>query len=82
MFMTIVRLWRIFHRAFMKKNSRYYLPSHITLSICIPHETRDYVKGKINIGHCRGHNCVILIFIFEEFYEDHRRLLSENYYFR
>ena len=79
--MTIVHLWRIFHTAFMKKNSRYYLPSHITLNNCIPHETRDYVRGKINIGHRRGHNCIIL-FIFEEFYEEHRRLLSENYYFR
>ena len=48
----------------------------------IPHEKRDYVRGTIKIGHWRGHGCSILIFIFEGFYEDHSRLLSENYYFR
>ena len=48
----------------------------------IPHEKRDYVRGTIKIGHWRGHDCIILIFIFEGFYEDHSRLLSENYYFR
>ena len=66
----------------MKKKSRYSLPSHITLSNCIPHEKTKYVWGTINIGHCRGHHCIVLIFIFERFYEDHSRLLSENYYFR
>ena len=75
MFMTIARLWKIFHRAFMKKRSRYFLPSHIALNNCILHEKRDYVRGTISIGHCRGHDSITLIFIFEGFYEDHSRLL-------
>ena len=66
----------------MKKKSRCSLPSQITLNNWIPHEKRDYVRGTTKIGHWRGHDCIILIFIFEGFYEDHSRLLSENYYFR
>ena len=43
---------------------------------------KDYLRGTISIGHCRGHDCIILIFDFDGFYENHRRLLSKNYYFR
>ena len=69
-------------RGFMKKKSRYSIPSHITLNNQIPLEKSDYLKRTIHICHCRGHDCIILIFIFEGFYENHRRLLSKNYYFR
>ena len=34
------RLRRMFCKAFMKKKSRYSLPSHITLNNCIPHEKK------------------------------------------
>ena len=77
MFIMKARLRRMFCKAFMKKKSRYSLPSHITLNNCIPHEKNIYiyVRGTINIGHCRGHHCIVLIFISERFYEDHSRLL-------
>ena len=65
----------------MKIKSRYSIPSHITLNNQILLEKRDYLKGTIYIGHCRGHDCIIL-FVFEGFYDNHRRLLSKNYYFR
>ena len=48
----------------------------------MPIEKRSQLKGTIIISHCRGHDCIILIFCFEGFYDNHRRLLSKNYYFR
>ena len=75
-------LWTILCRRFMKIKSRYSIPSDITLNNQILLEKRDYLKGTIHIGHCRGHDCIILLFVFEGFYDNHRRLLSKNYYFR
>ena len=75
-------LWTILCRRFMQKKARYSIPSHMTLNNQIPLEKRDYLKRTIHIGHCRRHCCMILIFIFEGFCENHRGLLSENYYFR
>ena len=82
MCMIMAHLWTILCRRFMKKKSRYSIPSHITLNNQIPLKKRDYLKGTIHIGHCRGHDCIVLISIFKGFYDNHRRLLSENYYFR
>ena len=82
MFTTLVRLWTFFSRRLTRKKSRYCLPSHITLKNCMPIEKRSQLKGTIIISHCRGHDCIILIFCFEGFYDNHRRLLSKNYYFR
>ena len=45
----------------------------------MPIEKRSHLKGAIIIGHCRGHDCIILIFCFEGFYDNHRRL-SKNYF--
>ena len=36
------------------------------------------LRGTISIGHCRGHDCIMLTFDFEGFYENHRRLLSKT----
>ena len=82
MFTTVACLWTIFLRRLMKKKSRYLIPSHITLNNCIPIEKRSYLKGAISIGHCNGHECIILIFVFEVFYDNSSRLLSKNYCFR
>ena len=79
MFTTVARLWTILHRRFLNKKSTYSIPSHITLNNCITFEKKGYLKETISIGHCRVHGCIILIFDFEGFYENHRRLLSENY---
>ena len=46
-------------------------------------DKRDkHLEGEIIIGHCRGHNTIILFFHIKGFSEQHVRLLSENYYFR
>ena len=52
--------------------------SQISLNNCISIKKISYLKGTISIGH----DCIILIFDFEGFYDNHRRLLSKNYYFR
>ena len=82
MCMIMTCLWTILCRGFMKKKARYSIPSHITLNNQIPLEKGDYLKRTIHIGQCRRHGCMILIFIFERFCENHRGLLSENYYSR
>ena len=81
MLSTIVRLWRIFSRKFCKKKP-YSIPSHITLNNLIPVDKREYLKGTISLGHCRGHNCIILVFYFDGFYDNHRRLFLKKFYFR
>lgn len=37
-----------------------------------------YLKGNIIINHCRGHSCIILLFDFKYFENNHRRLLSKK----
>ena len=72
-------LWAILCRQFMKKKSRFSIPSHITLNNQIPFEKRDYLKETIHIARCRGHDCIILLFTFKGFYDNHR-LLPKNYF--
>ena len=55
MLSTMVRLWRIFSRKFCKKKP-YSIPLHITLNNLIPVDEREYLKGSISLGHCRGRN--------------------------
>ena len=40
------------------------------------------LKGEIILSHCKGNDYIILFFVFNYFYEDHRRLLSKNFYCR
>lgn len=43
-------------------------------------DKRDkYLEGETIIGHCREHGTII--FLHKGFYEQHVRLLSENYHF-
>ena len=56
MFSTMVRLWQIFHRKYCTKKP-HSIPSHITFNNLIPVDKRDYLKGTISLGHCRGHDC-------------------------
>ena len=81
MFSTMVRLWAILRRKFRKKKP-YSIPSYVTVNNLIPTDKRKYLKGRINLGHCIGHDCIMLVFNFDGFYENHRRMLSENFYFR
>ena len=81
MLSTIVRLWRIFSRKFCKKKP-YSIPPHITLNNLIPVDKREYLKGTISLGHCRGHNCIILVFYFDGFYDNHRQLFFKKILFQ
>ena len=75
MLLTMVRLGQFFSRTFCNKKP-YSIPSHITLSNLIPVDKREYLKGTISLGHCRGHNCIISVLYFDGFYDNHRRLFS------
>ena len=70
-----------FRRVFKKKSS-YFPPEHIRLiNLVDSSKTRD-LKGKMYLVHCRGHDCILPIFYFKHFYDNHIQLLSKNYFFR
>ena len=37
------------------------------------------LKSEIIISHCKGYDCIILFFVFNDFCENHRRLVSKNF---
>ena len=76
-FPTMLHLWWIFHRKFHTWKP-YFISLHITLNNLIPIDKINHLKGTISLGHCRVHNCIILVFNFDSFYENHWQLLSEN----
>ena len=71
----------LLRRIFRKKRSTYQIPLHITFKNSMPTNKKSHVKGTISLCHCRGHDCIMLVFCFEGFYDTHVRLLSKNYYF-
>lgn len=73
----MVHLWQIFRRKFCRKNACSVLPD-VILSNLIPVDKRNYLTGTISFVHC----CIMLVFDSDGFYENHRQLLSENFYFR
>lgn len=73
----MVHLWQIFHRKFCRKNA-YSILADVILSNLIPVDKRNYLTGTISLVHC----CIMLVFDSDGFYENHRQLLSENFYFR
>ena len=46
------------------------------------HNKKKFLKGEIIFTHCRGHDTIMIHFLFEGFYDQHIRLLSRSYYFR
>ena len=54
----------------------------MTLNNLIPTDKKSHMKRTISLCHCRGHNCIMLVFCFEGFYDTHVRLLSKNYYYK
>lgn len=77
----MVHLWQIFRRKFCRKNA-YSILTDVILSNLIPVDKRNYLTGTISLVHCKGHDCIMLVFDSDGFYENHRQLLSENFYFR
>ena len=41
-----------------------------------------YLEREIILGHCPGHNTIVIFFYIKGFYDQLVRYLSENYYFR
>ena len=72
---------QFFHRRVTRK-SRYQIPPHVTLNNLIPFDKTKYLKGGVSLVHCKGNDCIVLVFYFNGFYENHKRLLSKNKYFR
>ena len=69
----------LFRERFRKQN----LPSHITVDNFLPaDEKKKCLNGTISLCHCHGHDCIMLVFYFDGFYDNHTRLLSENNYSR
>ena len=66
-----------------KKNSGCKSSNNSVMLINLIDKKKDFcLKGEIIISHCKGHDCIILFFVFNDFYENHRRLLSKNFYCR
>ena len=79
--LLISGLRSILRHIFGRKKS-YTLPPHITLNNLILADKRKHLKGEINLVYCRGHDCIMLVFYFEGFYNNHVRFLSkEHFYF-
>lgn len=72
---------QFFHRRVTRK-SRYQIPPHVTLNNLIPFDKTKYLKGGVSLVHCKGNDCIVLVFYFNGFYENYKRFLSKNKYFR
>ena len=72
--------WCYFLRFFIKRSNKQKCPSYITIKNFLPKKKNKYLSGTISLCHCRGHDCIRLMFYFDGFYEMDRRLFSENYY--
>lgn len=55
----------VFKRFCKNRNSN----SKITLINFLGHKSQQ-LKGEITIGHCKGHDCIILFFNFDGFYDN------------
>ena len=55
---------RYFLRFYKKRSKKQKRPSYITLINNLPEGKKKYLSGAISLGHCRGHNCIYLFFLF------------------
>ena len=60
----------------------YSITLHVTFNNSIKANERKHLRRQISLVHCRGHDCIMLLFYFDGFYDNHRWLLSKNFYFR
>ena len=72
----------MFDRKIFKSRRQYNVLNRIRVLNVIGDSRDKYLEGKIIVRHSRGHDTIILLFNFKGFYDQHVRLLSENYYFR
>ena len=74
---------KVFNRNPFKKHSGRKSSNNLVMLINLLDMKKDFcLKGEIIISHCKEHDCIILFFVFNDFYENHRRLLSKNFYSR
>ena len=72
---------KMFNLALFKRKPGCQFSGNVN-AIDLLNEKRKYLKEEIKVGHSKGHDSIILFFDFEGFYENHRRLLPKNFYFR
>ena len=71
----------MFNRNTFKKLRKNRAPNNATLINFLDDKSK-YFKGKIIIGHCKGHDCIMLFFYFDGCYDNYTRLLPKNFYCR
>ena len=67
---------RYFSRYILNKPRKHELPSSVILKNHLPldKKKKKYIKGTISLCHCRGHDCLVVRFYFDGFYETDRIL--------
>ena len=72
----------MFIEKFFKRRRRDLFTDRIQENNSMKQNKKKNLKGKIIFTPCRGHDTVMIHFLFEGFHDQHIRLLSRNYYFR
>ena len=70
-------IWKIF-----KGRQRLNVSNRIRMINLIGDKRDKYLEGEIILQHCRGHDTIIILFSIKGFYNQHVRILSENFYFQ
>ena len=69
----------MFNRNTFKKFRKNRAPNNVTL-INILYDKSKYLIGRIIIVHFKRHDCIILFFNFDGFYDNQTKLLPKNGY--
>ena len=73
----------MFNRNPFKKHSGRKSSNNLVMLINLLDKKKDFcLKDEIIISSCKVHDYIILFFVFNDFYENHRRLLSKHFYCR
>ena len=62
-----------------KKRRRHLVTNHFQENNLIEPDKNKLLKGEIILTHCRGHDTILIFFLFEGFHDQHIRLLSRKY---
>ena len=76
MFEKLLYFLRLSTNKFRRQN----IPNHITLVNKLPEDKKKYISGPINLCHCKGHNCILLVVDFDRFYQTQRHLFNNSSY--
>ena len=73
----------ILHKGFKRTGGKDKNKQFLVVNLLSKDEHKKYLKylqGNIIISHCKGHDCIILLFDFEHFEDNHLRLLSSIFF--